>query len=158
MAAEALLEVEEDRLAALLEEVVRLAGRRRQPYRRRRGTRAGVPDREGELAAATAARLCLRSGPRSRCADREDRGVREVGKACRLGYTWRSAALYVREPTGSNPGSKLSATEPNSEQLRPLQSAESQRVRLDRSGWGPGGRRFKSCLPDTKCLLLGTRF
>jgi hypothetical protein len=21
-------------------------------------------------------------------------------------------------------------------------------VRLDRSGWGPGGRRFKSCLPD----------
>ena len=75
-----------------------------------------------------------------------------VDKACRLGYTWRSAALYVREPTGSNPGSKLSATEPNSEQLRPLQSAESQRVRLDPSGWGPGGRRFKSCLPDAKCL------
>jgi hypothetical protein len=25
--------------------------------------------------------------------------------------------------------------------MRPLQSAESQRVRLDRSGWGPGGRR-----------------
>jgi len=75
-----------------------------------------------------------------------------VDKACRLGYTWRSAALYVREPTGSNPGSKLSATEPNSEQLRPLQSAESQRVRLDPSGWGPGGRRFESCLPDLKFL------
>ena len=36
----------------------------------------------------------------------------------------------------------------DSEQPRSLQSAESQRVRLDRSGWGPGGRRFKSCLPD----------
>ena len=50
--------------------------------------------------------------------------------------------------TGSNPGSKLSATERNSEQLRPPESAESQRLRLDHSGWGPGGRRFKSCLPD----------
>ena len=27
-------------------------------------------------------------------------------------------------------------------------------MRLDRSGWGPGGRRFKCCLPDqTKALL-----
>jgi hypothetical protein len=42
----------------------------------------------------------------------------------------------------------LRATERNSEQLKSLQSAESQWVRLDRSGWGPGGRRFKSCLPD----------
>ena len=59
-------------------------------------------------------------------------------------------------PPGSNPGSKLSATESNSEQLRPPQSAESHRVRLDRSGWGPGGRRFKSCLPDHgKALLIG---
>ena len=49
---------------------------------------------------------------------------------------------------GSNPGSKLSATESNSEQLEPLWNAEEHRVRLDRSGWGPGGRRFKSCLPD----------
>ena len=52
---------------------------------------------------------------------------------------------------GCNPGSKLSATE---RQLRATrdrsQSAESQPVRLDRSGWGPGGRRFKSCLPDTR--------
>ena len=37
---------------------------------------------------------------------------------------------------GCNPGCKLSATESNSEQLGPLQSAESHRVRLDRSGWG----------------------
>jgi hypothetical protein len=50
--------------------------------------------------------------------------------------------------TGFNPGNKLSATETNSEQLRPPESTESQLVRLDRSGWGPGGRRFKSCLPD----------
>jgi hypothetical protein len=59
---------------------------------------------------------------------------------------------------GCNLGCKLSATERNSEQLRPLESAESQRVRLDRSGWGPGGRRFKSCLPDQgKVLLMGLR-
>jgi hypothetical protein len=42
----------------------------------------------------------------------------------------------------------LSATERSSGQLSPLQSSESHRIRLDRSGWGPGGRRFKSCLPD----------
>jgi hypothetical protein len=30
----------------------------------------------------------------------------------------------------------LSATQPNSEQLRPLQDAEEHWVRLDRSGWG----------------------
>ena len=53
-----------------------------------------------------------------------------------------------RLSAGCNPGCKLSASEPNAEPLRPLQSSESQRVRLDRSGWGPGGRRFKSCLPD----------
>jgi hypothetical protein len=28
-------------------------------------------------------------------------------------------------------------------------------MNLDRRGWGPGGRRFKSCLPDvTKALLM----
>jgi len=52
-------------------------------------------------------------------------------------------------------GCKLSATEPNRERFKPLQSAESKRVRLHRSGWGPGGRRFKSCLPDRiKALLI----
>ena len=51
-------------------------------------------------------------------------------------------------PLGCNLGCKLSATERNSEQLRRPQSAESQPMRLDCSGWGPGGRRFKSCLPD----------
>jgi len=39
-----------------------------------------------------------------------------------------------RRPTGSNPRSKLSATEHISEQLKPPESTESQRVRLDRSG------------------------
>jgi hypothetical protein len=29
-------------------------------------------------------------------------------------------------------------------------SAERQPTKLDRSGWGPGGRRFKSCLPDSR--------
>src|SRR4051794_20481484 len=59
---------------------------------------------------------------------------------------------------GCNMGFKLSATENNSEQLRSLQSVESQRVRLDRSGWGPGGRRFKSCLRDqSNGLIYGPR-
>ena len=52
------------------------------------------------------------------------------------------------DASGSNPGSKLSATEPNSEQLETALERRIARVRLDRSGWGPGGRRFKSCLPD----------
>jgi hypothetical protein len=41
--------------------------------------------------------------------------------------------------------------ESNSAQLsasRTALSAESSRNDLDRRGWGPGGRRFKSCLPD----------
>jgi len=55
---------------------------------------------------------------------------------------------------GSNPGSKLSAAQPNSSQLRRLWNAEERWVRLDRSGWGPGGRRFNSCLPDHRKALL----
>jgi hypothetical protein len=52
----------------------------------------------------------------------------------------------------------LGATERNSEQLRPPQSTESQPMRLDRSGWGPGGRRFNSCLPDRRKALLKAVF
>ena len=53
----------------------------------------------------------------------------------------------------------MSATQSNPAQLRSPQSAQRQRVRLDRSGWGPGGRRFKSCLPDhRKSLLRATLF
>ncbi len=50
--------------------------------------------------------------------------------------------------TPPRPCKAFRALHTESVQLRPPQSAESQRVRLDRSGWGPGGRRFKSCLPD----------
>ena len=62
-----------------------------------------------------------------------------------------------RALVGCNLGCELSATERNSEQLRPLWSAEFQRVRLDRSGWGPGGRRFKSCLPDSEPRSASSR-
>ena len=48
----------------------------------------------------------------------------------------------------------MSATEPNSARLKPLKTAEEDGVRLDRSGWGPGGRRFESCLPDRRKALL----
>ena len=55
---------------------------------------------------------------------------------------------------GCNPGCKLSATHSNSEHRAALYSTESHPTEPDRSGWGPGGRRFKSCLPDsTKALL-----
>jgi hypothetical protein len=56
-----------------------------------------------------------------------------------------------RERSGSNSGSKLRATQSNSEQLSPLYTAVRRLRELDRSGWGPGGRRFKSCLPDHDC-------
>ena len=59
--------------------------------------------------------------------------------------------------TGSNPGSKLSATEPNSEQLEPALTAESAPVQPEPSGWGPGGRRFKSCLPDLNSLQMAKK-
>ena len=41
--------------------------------------------------------------------------------------------------TGPNPGSKLRENGPNSRGLGSRQNAEEHRVRLDRSGWGPGG-------------------
>jgi hypothetical protein len=58
------------------------------------------------------------------------------------------------DETGSNPGSKPSATGSNSEQLRPLQNTESRPVRLDRSGWGPGYRKelFFGCYADPDAL------
>jgi hypothetical protein len=65
----------------------------------------------------------------------------------------RASETYGGE-AGCNPGIKLSATELISAQWRRLDSAESRRVRLDRSCWGPGGRRFKSCLPDLKRLQM----
>ena len=39
-------------------------------------------------------------------------------------------------------------TQRNSENRASLSSVEREPTDLDRSGWGPGGRRFKSCLPD----------
>ena len=60
----------------------------------------------------------------------------------------------VRSRTGISPGIKLSATESNSATPMWLYSAESSRTEPVRSGWGPGGRRFKSCLPDTKGLQM----
>jgi hypothetical protein len=56
------------------------------------------------------------------------------------------------DASGSNPGSKLSASEPNSGQLEPAQDSRNALAQPHPSGWGPGGRRFKSCLPDqTPC-------
>ena len=56
--------------------------------------------------------------------------------------------------TGCKTGYKLSATRSNSEHRAALRSTESHPTELEPSGWGPGGRRFKSCLADTKCLVV----
>ncbi len=60
--------------------------------------------------------------------------------------------------TGSNLGSKLRQPQPPSQALRPVNWDEPKPVILKRSGWGPGGRRFKSCLPDYKKSLLSGQF
>ena len=65
-----------------------------------------------------------------------------------------SGADRAPVPTGCNPGCKVSATGGNCDQLKPLYSAEMPPEAPDRSGWGPGGRRFKSCLPDSKSLQI----
>src|SRR5690242_8295647 len=43
---------------------------------------------------------------------------------------------------------KARDTQINSEKRASLYSAEREPTSLDRSGWGPGGRRFSSGLPD----------
>ena len=53
-------------------------------------------------------------------------------------------------PTGNNPGNKLSATEEHSGARIAANHVETRRMSRDRCGWGPGGRRFKSCLPDLR--------
>jgi hypothetical protein len=62
-----------------------------------------------------------------------------------------SRAKSCRRPTsrpGSNSGSKLSATEGNSGNSAPRGRSEPRSHAWELSGWGPGGRRFRSCLPD----------
>jgi len=125
-------------------------------------SRGGYGDRRAWQPTATP---CRRS--RRRCVQRCLRGARSGGSvpiACRRTRAelpiQRSLAVKASVQgatclvTGSNPGSKLSATEPNSGQREPLYRAESHRLQPDPSGWGPGGRRFKSCLPDPNFLQI----
>jgi hypothetical protein len=51
-------------------------------------------------------------------------------------------------------GNKLSETQRNSQKRASPQSTGREPTGLDRSGWGPGGRRFKSCLPDLNLLRM----
>ena len=70
-----------------------------------------------------------------------------------------AAAWDSALPTGgSNPGSKLSTTALNSEQLEPALDSRIPLVRRDRSGWGAGGRRFTSCLADAEKALRTRAF
>jgi hypothetical protein len=65
----------------------------------------------------------------------------------------RAAGRSVRRGPIRGPNrAQLRGTQRTSERLR---RAKRRLVDLDRSGWGPGGRRFKSCLPDqTKALVI----
>jgi hypothetical protein len=66
------------------------------------------------------------------------------------GRSW--AKRPDRASLGNILGNKLSETQRNPEKRASLYTTERERTGLDRSGWGPGGRRFKSCLPDsTSC-------
>jgi hypothetical protein len=51
-------------------------------------------------------------------------------------------------PTGNKTGNKLSKTAAHSEAQDPMNPGLINRAIPRPSGWGPGGRRFKSCLPD----------
>jgi hypothetical protein len=57
--------------------------------------------------------------------------------------------------TGSIPGSKLRATAPNPTTPDTAPRRETQRRAAEMHWLGPGGRRFKSCLPDLKLLPRG---
>ncbi len=57
--------------------------------------------------------------------------------------------------TGNKTGNKLSETAAHSEARNPLNPGPINRATPHPVGWGPGGRRFKSCLPDyEKCLEM----
>ena len=102
----------------------------------------------GQALARSGRRGGVSAAPRCTVASAWDAMVRGIS-ATTTGVRRRRPGRTALATVGVQSGCKLSATERNSEQLRPPQSAESHRIRLDRSGWGPGGRRFKSCLPDT---------
>ena len=51
-------------------------------------------------------------------------------------------------PTGNKTGNKLSKTGGHSEAQSPMNPGPINRAIRHLVGWGPGGRRFKSCLPD----------
>ena len=99
----------------------------------------------------------VRAQPRARSGDRRaasttgpSSGVlmsRGDVRLSRRSGCWFDAGKVGRR-TGINPGNKLSATDANSGQLEAALAVESGPVQPDPSGWGPGGRRFKSCLPD----------
>jgi len=50
--------------------------------------------------------------------------------------------------TGNETGNELRKTEPHSDAKNPTNTGLSTWAIPHPSGWGPGGRRFKSCLPD----------
>jgi hypothetical protein len=62
--------------------------------------------------------------------------------------------VTARRTDGVQAGCKVSRSEGNSEQLTALYAAVRRLTEPVCSGWGPGGRRFKSCLPDKNLLQI----
>ena len=55
---------------------------------------------------------------------------------------------YPSPLLGNNLGNKLSETQEHSSVATTANTGSINRATPHLSGWGPGGRRFKSCLPD----------
>jgi hypothetical protein len=62
--------------------------------------------------------------------------------------TMSGGDLDSKHNRGSIAGAKLRATEGTQATSIPLYTADTRSDQPEPSGWGPGGRRFKSCLPD----------
>ena len=65
-----------------------------------------------------------------------------------LSFPRVEARVTALPATGSNPGSNLSALSGTGRHSGHAATLNGTLLCLDPSGWGPGGRRFKSCLPD----------
>ena len=72
-----------------------------------------------------------------------------VGRIAAAGLQSRSRLLIPSERTsGEQTGNKMSKTGPNLDAETPINPGILTSEERHFARWGPGGRRFKSCLPD----------
>ncbi len=126
---------------------------RRWPWRRPHARNAGGPTAASDSTTPSVP-TGVDSAAETRFCVRVEGEAQLAGAA---GACGRSGDTFLRAPlisTGINSGINLSASESRSAPSAPLCTAESRRVQPDPSGWGPGGRRFKACLPGLRKDLL----